>query len=122
MLWALGVPWPLRLRGELDVLERSRERSDDVPWKSLEVGHVGHETMDEVSCIRTSSELSQLNLLQVSDLLVILVLNLLHYNSQLERAAIAQGPLPVLRRLLLQLAEREPRLCPGLKLKSIQYT
>ena len=77
--------------------------------------------MDELSCIRTSSELSQLNLLQVSDLLVILVLNLLHYNSQLERAAIAQGPLPVLRRLLLQLAEREPRLCPGLKLKSIQY-
>ena len=43
LLWALGVPWPLRLRGELDVLERSRERSDDVPWKSLEVGHVGHE-------------------------------------------------------------------------------
>ena len=42
LLWALGVPWPLRLRGELDVLERSRERSDDVPWKSLEVGHIGH--------------------------------------------------------------------------------
>ena len=78
--------------------------------------------MDELSCVRTSSELSQLNLLQVSDLLVILVLNLLHYNSQLEREAIAQGRLPVLRRLLLQLAEREPRLCPGLKFKSIQYT
>ena len=35
LLWALGVRWPLRLRGELDVLERSRERSDDEPWKSV---------------------------------------------------------------------------------------
>ena len=91
-------------------------------WSRWSRNSKKNETMDELSCIRTSSELSQLNLLQVSDLLVILVLNLLHYNSQLERAAIAQGPLPVLRRLLLQLAEREPRLCPGLKLKSIQYT
>ncbi|CAE7834673.1 ttn-1 [Symbiodinium sp. CCMP2592] len=29
LLWALGVPWPLRFRGELDRLERTRERSDD---------------------------------------------------------------------------------------------
>ncbi|CAE7709854.1 unnamed protein product [Symbiodinium pilosum] len=30
LLWVLGVPWPLRFRGELDGLERTRERSDDV--------------------------------------------------------------------------------------------
>eukprot|EP00434_Breviolum_minutum_P003214 symbB.v1.2.002828.t1/scaffold144.1/size299099/6 len=36
LLWVLGVPWPLRLRGELDVLERSRERSDDDRCQSCE--------------------------------------------------------------------------------------
>eukprot|EP00913_Durusdinium_trenchii_P002899 g2686.t1 len=35
-LWLLGVPWPLRLHGELDVLERSRERSDDDRCQSCE--------------------------------------------------------------------------------------
>ena len=27
----MGVPWPLGLHGELDVPQRSRERSDDAP-------------------------------------------------------------------------------------------
>ena len=52
-----------------------------------------------------------LNLPQVSDHVVF---NLQHALQLAVGARNAQGPLPVLRRLLLQLAEREPRLCPGL--------